>query len=589
MTKHKLQSKFKKWEILEKGGKSRIGKKSRIDRTLRHGSGQAGKKGELENISDEIVKILLSNRGIKTKEQRQEFLNPTKPEKVELRETGIDGRSLKKAIKRIKTALKNKEKAVIFGDYDVDGVTSSAILWEYLYKVGLDVVPYIPERFSEGYGIKIESISKLKEKYPELTIIITVDNGIVANDAVSTAKKFGIDVIIIDHHESGERYPEAFAIVHTTKLCAAGISWFFVREFDRIIHNPSLIIHNFLELAALGTIADQMPLMGINRSIVKHGLEQLNITQRVGLLTLYKSAGIEKGNIGVYEINYIIAPRLNAMGRLENAVESLRLLCTNNRSRALELAGLLNRTNTKRQKIVDEVVTKVKLKMSKKYSDKIIVLEGDSYHEGVIGLAASKLTEEFWLPSIVISKGKKVSKGSARSIPGFSIISAIRSAGDLILGGGGHDMAAGFSIYTNNISKFRSAMKKYADRNLDGDLLEKKLRIDTRLSSSNFTYELVSQIRGMEPFGIGNPSPSFTTDDCEVIDIRQVGKSGNHLKFKFKKDNISIDAISFSDLNNASYYYPGMKLDIVYNLEENYWNGNVSLQLKVKDVRESTI
>ena len=574
MTKHKLQSKFKNWEILGKGIKSRMGR--------------IGKKRELENISDEIVKILLSNRGIKTKEQRQEFLNLTQPEKVKLWEAGIDEQSLKKAIKRIKTALKNKEKAIIFGDYDVDGVTSSAILWEYLYKAGLDVVPYIPERFSEGYGIKIDSISKLKEKHPELSLIITVDNGIVANDAVSTAKKFGIDVIIIDHHESGEKYPEAYTIVHTTKLCAAGISWFFVREFDRVIHNPSLIIHNYLELAALGTIADQMPLMGINRSIVKYGLEQLNVTQRVGLLALYQSAGIEKGNISVYEINYIIAPRLNAMGRLENAVESLRLLCTNNRSRAIELAGLLNRTNTKRQKIVDEVVTKVKLKMGKKYTDKIIVLEGDSYHEGVIGLAASKLTEEFWLPSIVISKGKKVSKGSARSIPGFSIISAIRSAGDLILGGGGHEMAAGFSIYTNDISKFRSAMKKYADIKLKSELLEKKLKIDTRLSSSNLTYELVSQIRGMEPFGIGNPSPSFTTDGCEAIDIRQVGKSGNHLKFKLKKDNISIDAISFSDLNNVSCYYPKMKLDIVYNLEENYWNGNVSLQLKVKDVRKST-
>ena len=559
MKKHKLEAKFKKWEIINK----------------------------FKN--EKIIDILLENRGIVAKKSVDEYFNPTHPEKIGLKELGISRKSVTRVIKRIQKALRNKEKTIIFGDYDVDGITSSAILWEYLYSAGLDVTPYIPERFSEGYGIKEDSVIKLKEKYTDLSLIITVDNGIIAYDAVSKANKFGIDVIILDHHESGEKYPEAYAIVHSTKLCGAGIAWFFVREIDCIIQNSSFKIRNYLELAVLGTVADQMPLVGINRSIAKYGLEQLNTTQRTGLLALYESAGIEKGNIGVYEINYIIAPRLNAMGRLENAVESLRLLCTNNRSRALELAGLLNRTNIKRQKIVDEVVTKVKLKMSKKYLDKIIVLEGDSYHEGVIGLAASKLTEEFWLPSIVISKGKDVSKGSARSIPGFSIISAIRSAGDLIISGGGHEMAAGFSIFTNNISKFRRAMKKYAESNLDGKMLEKKLKIDTSLVYSYLTHELVSQIREMEPFGIGNPSPSFTTDTCEVIEVRQVGKSGNHLKFKLKKENIIIDAISFSDLNNVSDYYPGMKLDIVYNLEENYWNGNVSLQLKVKDVRESIL
>jgi len=559
MKKHKLEAKFKKWEIINK----------------------------FKN--EKIIDILLENRGIVAKKSVDEYFNPTHPEKIGLKELGISRKSVTRVIKRIQKALRNKEKTIIFGDYDVDGITSSAILWEYLYSAGLDVTPYIPERFSEGYGIKEDSVIKLKEKYPDLSLIITVDNGIIAYDAVSKANKFGIDVIILDHHESGEKYPEAYAIVHSTKLCGAGIAWFFVREIDCIIQNSSFKIRNYLELAVLGTVADQMPLVGINRSIAKYGLEQLNTTQRTGLLALYESAGIEKGNIGVYEINYIIAPRLNAMGRLENAVESLRLLCTNNRSRALELAGLLNRTNIKRQKIVDEVVTKVKLKMSKKYLDKIIVLEGDSYHEGVIGLAASKLTEEFWLPSIVISKGKDVSKGSARSIPGFSIISAIRSAGDLIISGGGHEMAAGFSIFTNNISKFRRAMKKYAESNLDGKMLEKKLKVDTSLLYSNLTHELVSQICEMEPFGIGNPSPSFTTDTCEVIEVRQVGKSGNHLKFKLKKENIVIDAISFSDLNNVSDYYPGMKLDIVYNLEENYWNGNVSLQLKVKDVRESIL
>lgn len=560
--KHILKTKYEKWIVNSKL------------------KGQNSKLGV-----DEIIKVLLENRRIRTKKEREEFFDPTPPEKIELKESGIDEKSIKKGIKRILKAKKSREKVIIFGDYDADGITSSAILWEYLYGLGMDVIPYIPERFSEGYGIKIESIAKLKEKYPKLSLIITVDNGIVAFDAVEKANKLGIDIIIVDHHEKGEKYPKAYSVIHTTKLCGAGIAWIFIRELSKTIRDTGYVIRDTLELAALGTVADQMPLVGVNRSFVKYGLDKLNNTRRIGLNALLDVSGVHKGDIGVYEINYMIAPRLNAMGRLEHAIDSLRLLCTKNRQRAFELAELLNRTNLRRQKVVDEVVIRAKDVVTKNKLERIIILEDESYHEGVIGLAASKLVDEFWRPAIVISKGAEISKGSARSISGFNIINAIRSAPGFILAGGGHEMAAGFSINTEDIPAFKKEMQKYAAEMIGDDILEKKIKIDLGIKFRVLSQLLVNKIKDMEPFGIGNPAPTFVTQNCEVEEVRRVGRSGNHLKFKLRSDGILFDAISFNNINDISDLVPGMKINVAYNLEENYWNGIITLQLKVKDVR----
>ncbi len=534
---------------------------------------------------NEIIEILLMNRGIITEKQKKEYFNPTLPYTCSLQDFGVDSKSIKVAIRRIKKAQKDGEKVIIFGDYDVDGITSSAILWKYLYSTGLDVTPYIPERFSEGYGIKSESIINLKKKYPKLSLIITVDNGIVAFDAIKCAGDLGIDTIVADHHEKGKKYPIAYSVIHTTKLSGAGISWVLVRELDKVIRNTEMKITDMLELVVLGTVADQMPLNGINRSFVKYGLEMLNTTKNAGLNALFDIARISKGSVGVYEINYMIAPRLNAMGRLEHAIDSLRLLCTKNRPKAQELADHLNRTNLRRQKIVDEVLLKARKVLAGKKPERFIVLDDGSYHEGVIGLAASKIADEFWRPAIVISKGPEISKGSARSIPGFNIIRAIRSQSEIILGGGGHEMAAGFSIKTGNIPAFRKGLNEYGLKWLNDSILEKKTKVDMALGFDSLSGSLIGKIKEMEPFGIGNPSPVFLTKDCEVVDIRKVGTSGNHLKFKIRNNGVTLDAISFNNSNSISDISPGMKIDVLYNLEENYWNGLVSLQLKVKDLK----
>ena len=524
----------------------------------------------------QIIGELLKNRGIKTEKDKKEFFHPTNPTKISLKSLGIAELEVKKAIARIKKAKKNKEKVVIYGDYDADGICATAILWETLYSMGLDVLPYIPERFSEGYGLNAESIKKLKDKDPDLKLIITVDHGIVADKKIDFAKELGIDVVITDHHQKGKTIPKAFAIIHTDKISGSGVSWILSREISKNVEDK-------LELAAIGTIADQLPLIGPNRSIVKHGLARLNKTKRPGLLALFEGAGI-KNEIGPYEVGFLIAPRINSMGRLEHAVESLRLLCTNDKNKAGELARHMNSTNSERQRIVEEVVAHA-MNLSKGEVPNVIILAHESYHEGVIGLAAARLTEVFYRPSIVLSKKGNISKASARSISGFNIIEAIRSLEDLYIEGGGHPMAAGFSIETRNIEKFTKKINTYAKSRLTKEILSKKLKIDLEADFSELTQDLYKGLLEFEPTGLGNPGPTFTTKDVEILDIRTVGQSARHLKLKLRQDGHIFDAIYFGGGEIYSTLTPDTKIDIAYQLEDNTWNGRKSLQLKIKDLK----
>jgi len=522
-----------------------------------------------------IVDILLENRGIKTAKKKKEFFKPTKPEKLNLKELGISKVEIKKAIKRIKEAKRKRQKVVVYGDYDADGICATAILWEALYKMGLKVLPYIPERFSEGYGLNIESIKKLKEKDPDLSLILTVDHGIVADNKVDLTKELGIDVIITDHHQKGKTTPKAYSIIHTTKISGSAVAWVLSRELGS---------NNGLELAALGTIADQLSLIGSNRSIAKYGLEALRETKRPGLLSLFEEAGIEKESIGTYEVGFIIAPRINAMGRLTHAIDSLRLLCTKDRLRARELADLVGKTNLERQKIVETVVTHAKEKLGEKIKESIIILSHESYHEGVIGLAAAKLVEKFYKPAIVLSRKKDISKASARSIAGFNIIENIRKLENLYIEGGGHPMAAGFSIETSKIETFAKEINKIAKPLLTEYILSKKLKIDTEIGFDGINQDLYDKIKEFEPTGLGNFTPLFLTKKVEVLEVRTVGGGNTHLKLKLRKDNFIFDAIAFNFGNVYTKLTKETTLDIVYSIEENIWNNHTSIQLKIKDI-----
>ncbi len=488
--------------------------------------------------------------------------------KIPSEKSTIKLRNLKRVVDRIKLSIKKQEPVIVYGDYDADGICATAIVWETLHSLGAKVMPFIPAREKEGYGLSVEGIKNIAN----CSLLIVVDSGIVADEAVDFANSQNMDVIILDHHEKPKKLPKAFAIIHTEKLCASGIAYFLAKEFNK----------NYVDLAAIATVTDLMPLTGVNRKIVKEGLEILNKTSRVGLKALFETAGIKK--VGTYEIGYLIGPRLNASGRMESALTALRLLCTKNPQKAKELAELLNKTNKERQVLVEEQSSHALKNVSPE--GKIIVLEHESYHQGIIGLIAGKLTEKYYLPAIVISKGETVSKASARSISGFNIIEAIRSCENLLLNAGGHPMAAGFTIETAQISNFKFQISNYANKNITDNLLEKTLKIDCELKIEEINMKLYEKIQELAPFGMGNPEPVFASV-VTVKNIRTVGTESKHLKLVIASEakQSSFDAIGFNLGSLAAKLKIGDKISVAYNLDLNIFNGRENLQLKLKDVR----
>ncbi|MCX7928634.1 MAG: single-stranded-DNA-specific exonuclease RecJ [Patescibacteria group bacterium] len=535
---------------------------------------------------NEIIEILLKNRGCQTEKQKNEFLKPKHPLDVSLLDVGMDKDAVRESITRIVKAIKNKEHILIYGDYDADGVCATAIMWESLYKYTKNVMPYIPNRFSEGYGINADSIVSIKSQNPKVSLIITVDNGIVACDAVKRAKDLGIDVIVTDHHQKGENLPDAYSIVHTDKISGAGISWIFCRELLKKLSKedvPNVAI-SALDLCAIGTISDQMPLLSTNRSFAKYGIKQINLTKRIGLKALVETAGLQMGKIGVYEINFHIAPRINATGRLDSAIDSLRLLCVKNQKRACQLAESLNKTNIERQKILDEVLSLARKEVEKQVWQGVIVVAHETFHEGVIGLAASKIVEQYYLPAIVISKGESVSKASARSISGFNIIESIRQHSQLILNGGGHPMAAGFSIETAKIEQFTQQILKSSSTTITDEVKTRKLKIDLSLGLDQITTSLYEKLQLFEPVGVANPNPVFMTGSLTVKDLKVVGNDGKHIKLVLSDASNLINAIGFNmvDFNIKI----GDVVDVAYTIELNAWNGQETLELKLKDLKK---
>jgi single-stranded-DNA-specific exonuclease len=530
-----------------------------------------------------LITCLLKNRGITSEKDRKTFLHP-KLEDVTPKSVGISATDLKKALKRIITAIEKKEQIIVFGDYDVDGITGSAILWETLHAFDAKVMPYIPHRVEEGYGLSIPGITNVQEKFPETSLIITVDNGIVANAAVDFANKQGIDVIITDHHTTSEKAPDAYAIVHTTNLCGAGVAYLLSQELQKV--KVKKLEDNHLELATLGTVADLVPLTGANRAIVKHGLEKVRLTNRLGLQELYKQAGIEKDEFSPYDIGFGIAPRLNASGRIASAMDSLRLLCTTNLERAAELAGLLESTNRERQLLMREAAEHAVLQVNTRTGEpkKLLIVSHDSYAPGVIGLVAGRLVEAFYRPAIVLSIGEEQSKASVRSISGFNIIDFLRSKSELFINVGGHPMAAGFTIETSKLALIQSTLEDHADQFIDDAMLMRKLKVDCELAFASITQELYKALQQLAPFGMGNPEPVFSTQGVMIKDIRAIGKENAHLKLKVSQGRNVFDAIAFSMGDLASELHAGDKINVAYTIDENTWRDKTTLQLKIKDI-----
>ncbi len=546
--------------------------------------------------TSEIIKVLLNNRGLRNKKEIDNFLNP-KLSELTIESVGIDRKEVEKSIKRIKLAIKNKEQVIVFGDYDVDGICGSAILWETLNNLGAKVLPYIPHRIDEGYGLSEIGIENILVKHPNASLIITVDNGIVASDAVEFANKNNIDVIITDHHVPSIKLPNAFSIVHTTALCGAGVAYMLVQQLT--IASLQFTKNNkfdHLSLAAIATVADLVPVMGGSRIILKFGLEELIKTKRPGIVALIKEAAIEQSEIGVFEIGHILGPRINAMGRLELAMDSLRLLCTKDEKKCEELAGKLGDTNKRRKDITIESFENAKEKVKNQNAKlKSLIIIGDkSYKAGVVGLMASRLVDEFYRPSIVLSIGEKFSKASARSIPGFNIIEFIRKASDLLVDVGGHPMAAGFTVETSKIRLLTEKLSKLAKNLVTLEMLERVVKIDTEIPSENINSQLYDEFSKLAPFGVANPQPVFMTKNLMVSDMRLVGVDGRHIKLNLNskipvspagRSNLKFDAIAFGAGTRSSEFHIDDEIDVVYQIEQNEWNGSSKLQLKLKDFR----
>lgn len=546
---------------------------------------------ESVKTSDDIIKMLLQNRGIIGKKEKENFIHPPHPLSLTPKDVGIDPEKFREAVTRIRRAVKDHESIVVYSDYDADGITSGAILWEALFHLGARVMPYVPGRIEEGYGLSEKGILAVKETF-EATLIITVDHGINAKNEVEFAKKEGIDVVVTDHHTVGKKVPSC-PTIHTTSLCGAGVSWMLAshllgKEFERKSEE-------LLSLAAIGTIADMVQLTHANRAIVFHGIEEIRKTKRLGLLALIKNAGIEKDTISSYQISHMLVPRINAMGRITHALDALRLLCTTNEKRAEELASHVGLTNQERQQLTidtvshaDEIVQTV---YGKTIVEKLILISHESYNQGIIGLVAGKLMERYVRPAVVIAKGDIISKASCRSIPGFNIVEAVRKCEELVIDVGGHPMAAGFTVETKNIGKLMKKLTGIANDSITDDMLVQRLSIDMALPLSLVSEKLWNALRVLEPFGFGNREPIFASLGVIVDDVRSVGAEKRHAKLRVHdetKQGVNYDAIFFNGFSKCKDFTRGDSIDVAYTIDMNEWNDQRKVQLKIRDIEKST-
>ncbi len=541
------------------------------------------KEKEAQKRREEIIKSLFLNRGLKTKKQQKEFLNPRDPYQLTPQEVGISPVQLIKALKRIKKAIKNKELIIVYGDYDTDGVSATAILWETLNKFGAEAMPYIPKR-EEGYGLKIDRIDQMAKEGVKL--IITVDQGIVHSRQIAHAKKIGIEVIITDHHQKGAKLPPAVAIVHTTQLAGVGVAWFLAHYLTQKI-KPK-ISRPDLDLVTIGTVTDMVPLVGPNRSLVKFGLEAVRKTKRPGLLALFQFAGIEKEKISTYEIGYIIGPRINASGRMDDAMEALRLVCTQDEARAVSLAQKIDQQNRERQELTKQTIIHARdLWLKEDGKSALIFIYHQSYDHGVIGLVASKLKDEFNRPAVVLAPREDFWVASARSIDEFSMIEAICELADLLGEHGGHRLAAGFSVSEDKLGEVKEKLIKRAEKGLGKTELSPTLEIEAEIELSDLSLGLYQEIEKFAPFGMGNPTPVFNTPRVQVNDVRLMGKEKQHLRLVISDQLpvIKFDAIGFGMGNFYNQLNQGEPIDIAYELMFNEWNGQKKLELRLRDLK----
>ena len=533
-----------------------------------------------------IIAMLLQIRNIKTKEEIEDFLYNDS-----YIASPFEIKDMDKACARVRAAIENEEFICVYGDYDADGVTSTALLYSYLDAVGANVMYYIPSRESEGYGMNISAIDALSEKGVKL--IVTVDNGVAAIEEIRHAKSLGIDTVVTDHHMPLGELPDACAVVDLHRadcdarfkqLSGVGVAFKLIMALEGEYCDTDSLLDNYSDLLSVGTIGDIVELRGENRVFVKRGLQSLMNTDRAGLYALINNAGLMGRNITAGNVSFTLVPRINAVGRLGLSGKSVELLLTEDETEAEQIAVAMGYDNTERQQIERDIVQKIDDEITSNPSlvmDSIIVIDGEGWHQGVVGIVASRIREAYGKPAIIITRDGENAKGSGRSIEGFALCDAVAACSDLLTHYGGHPMAVGLSLPSENIELFRKRINEYADaQKMPFD----RLHIDCKLNPASISVDLVEELAAMQPFGAGNPVPVFGFYNMTLVNIIPLSNN-KHLRLVLSRGGVNISAMMFFTSTDELAYEKGDVLDIAATLDINEYNGKKSVSVIIKDIK----
>ena len=531
---------------------------------------------------------ILYNRGLIEPSQLQSFITGDKS----LAGDPFLLPDMHQAVARIYQALLSGEKIAIYGDFDADGITATALLVQGLSALGGKAIPYIPHRLTEGYGLRKAALENLHQQ--GISLVITADCGITSLPEVKKARKMGLNIIITDHHTPLPEIPPAIAIVNPkltnsnypfSELTGVGVALKLLQALFQSIGKETQL-DKLMDLVALGTIADMSPLLGENRYLVKEGLKLINTTPRLGIKEMIIQAGLNLGSIDAESVSWTIAPRLNAAGRLEHAMTSYKLLMTDSPQEAYQLATWLDQKNTERQKLTATTLAQAREQVLSQGISPLLVASDKDYLVGIVGLVASRLSEEFYRPAIVIKTGERVSSGSCRSIPEFNIIAALNQCSGLLSQFGGHSQAAGFTLPTKNLARLQATLLQLATTQLAGVDLRPHLDIDAEVTLPDLGGDTFRITQQLAPFGRGNPVPIFLSRKVEVINCRTMGNNGEHLRLKLRQGGCIWDGVGFRLGNYLAEV--ASSLDIVYNLEIDQWGGEERLRLNILDFAPTT-
>lgn len=548
---------------------------------------------------DDVVAQVLYNRGIKSKKEQKQFLEPNYE-----RDLGnpflIKG--MKKAVKRIQVALKNREKIGIFGDYDVDGICGSIVLHEFFETVGVtpSFETYLPDRTTQGYGLNRHGVTHFKEQ--GVTLMITVDCGITDHKEIAWAQKNGIDVIVTDHHEVSQGLPPALTVVNPKQkgerypfsgLAGTGVAFKLAQALRRSINHSNISEaweKWLLDLVAFATVADQMPLIGENRALVKYGLLVLSKTRRPGLRELIQIAGLNPASISVEDLLFQLAPRINAASRIDHALKAFKLLVTSDPAQARVLALEIDKANKTRQRLVAKAMQEIQGNIEKNAAqvkrDRLIFEGSREFAPGVCGLVANKVVDRYGYPAFIYSIGRDCVKGSVRSIAPFSVVEAMKTASDYLIDWGGHHQAGGFSVEEKNLAKFYKSLRNYT-KTTPKEALDPLLMIDYRLSGFQATLDVWDRLQALAPFGKGNPEPVFMFKKANVYGVKRVGQAQDHFKITLQKDDHFFESIYFNGVSEHEELEVGNTIDAAFHLKKSTWRPSTLPELHIIDLKNA--